>query len=52
MPIIKRMKKNAEMSAMGEVLSFLVDVRDTGMRWRKLQGREYNLPSKTIITED
>ena len=33
----------AEMSAMGEVLSVFVDVRDTGMRWGKLQGGEYNL---------
>jgi hypothetical protein len=38
-PIISRMKKMAEMSAMGGVLSFLVDVRDTGMEWRKLQGK-------------
>jgi hypothetical protein len=36
-PIMSRMKKKAEMSAMGDVLSVLVDVRDTGMRWGKLQ---------------
>jgi hypothetical protein len=38
-PMIKSMKKKAEMSAMGVVLSGLVDVRDTGMGWRKLQGK-------------
>jgi hypothetical protein len=36
-PIMSRMKKMAEMSAMGDVLSVLVDVSDTGMMRRKLQ---------------
>jgi hypothetical protein len=37
-PRTSRVKKMAEMSAMGKVLSCWVDVRDTGVRGIKLQG--------------
>ena len=45
-PIMSRMKKMAEMSAMGDVLSVLVDVRDTGMGWGKLQEKQRIMSSE------
>jgi hypothetical protein len=41
MPMISKMKKMAEMSAIDIFLSCLIDIRDTGMKGIKLQYGEW-----------